>query len=487
MLDCRDPLPLPTADDLNRLVERQAVRIHALTLAQEELLARVSELVARNESLQTQLVAATAEKNALAASLETLRKESGRQAGRFRRRESAKIAASERKSPGQKPGHRGTNRPIPSHIDREIDVPLTECPQCRGAVQEVRERVQYVEEIPVVRPAVYRITTRTGTCPCCGPVASTHPLQTGSGHSASAVHLGPRAIALAATLNKQHGMSMRKTCRVLLDACGLVLSPGGLSQALDRLADRIEPEYRELFDDLRESPAVYVDETSWWVGGPQHWLWTFTSETTTLYQVRDNRGKAVVLDVLTPDFGGTLVSDCLNVYDGGLPYESKSKCIAHHQKAIREQLDSPGLIDRSYLEAWAAFFRQVCQIWHALLNMPASNAEAARKNLSARCDELLSREVAQPEDRKIRNRLQKQRPHLLTCLDHPGVVEPTNNRAERALRPAVIARKISCGNKTERGARTWERLVSVIVTWDQRKLNTVSELTHRASLTGYEG
>ena len=458
----------PTAD-LNELVAALRHEIACLTRRLDDLSADQGRLVAENKQLREQL--------------EHARKEAARSAAPFRRRDAKKIPLDQQKRPGRPAGHPGLNRPIPNSIDDEVDVPLTCCPHCQGAVDHSHSHIQYIEEIPVVRPRVTKLTTHSGTCPKCGPVRSSHPLQAGRGFHASACQLGPRALALAATLNKQHGLSMRKTCRVLWEACGLKLSPGGLSQALDRVADRLEPDYQQLFVDVRAGPAVYVDETSWWVGGPGQWLWTFTSPTTTLFQVRDARSSAVVLDVLTPEFGGVLVSDCLNSYDAGVPFAHKHKCIAHHQKAIREQLDSPGLRDRAYLEAWKGFFRGVCEVWAAWPQMVLEQRASVRLHFAARREELLTREVTQTEDVRIRNRLLKQQPYLLTCLEKPDVVEPTNNRAERALRPAVIGRKVSCGNKTERGKRTWERIVSVVVTLAQRGRNVLSELVTRCSLS----
>jgi len=360
---------------------------------------------------------------------------------------------------------------------------LDACPHCGGPVADCQPLEQYIEEIPPVTPKVIKLTTYRGHCGQCGDVASTHPLKTGKGYLASQVHLGPRALALAATLNKQHGLSMRKTCRVLNDLCGLKLSAGGLSQALDRFADRLQPDYQGLFVDLRAGPATYVDETSWWVGGRGHWLWVFTSPTTTLYQVEDRRTAAVVTEVLTPTYTGVLVSDCLAIYDT-VPFERKHKCIAHHQKAIREQLHSPGLRDRTYLESWRVFFREVSALWRHWHELPEKERNAARSDLGRRKKELLSRECSQPEDKRIANRLRKQKPFLLTCLNRPDEVEPTNNRAERALRPAVIARKVSCGNKTQRGKRTWQVLTSLMATWWQRGQDTIAHLAARAGLVG---
>jgi transposase len=458
----------PTAD-LKQLVAELRQEVDRVHKQVAELLADNARLVTENRQLREQL--------------EQAQREAARQAAPFRRPERQKIPKDEQKRPGRPAGHAGVNRPVPDHIDETISVPLEACPRCGAPVADCQPVVQYIEEIPPVRPRVIRLTTQRGTCARCGEVSSTHALKTGLGYSASQVHLGPRALALAATLNKQHGLSMRKTCRVLADLCGLRLSAGGLSQALERVAQRLEVDYQSLFADLRAGPATYVDETSWWVGGPGHWLWVFTSPTTTLYQVRDNRAAAVVTDVLTSDYQGVLVSDCLGIYDTvSLP--QKHKCLAHHQKAIRKQLDSAGLGDRTYLESWRSFFRQVMAVWKVWDHLPLPERAAARINYAQQRDELLARELTQPQDLRIRNRLLKRQPYLLTCLEYPTSVEPTNNRAERALRPAVIARKLSCGNKTTQGKQTWEVLTSLISTWWQRGAQVINHLASRTGLAG---
>jgi transposase len=441
-----------------------------------QLVAELREQVAR---LTTRVEELTAENQQLREQLEQAKREGARQAAPFRRLESKKIPREKQKKPGRPEGHLGVNRPVPDYVDETICVPLEACPGCGGPLTNCFPIEQFIEEIPAARPRVIKLITTTGSCARCGEVASTHPLKTGKGALASQVHLGPRALAVAATLNKQHGLSMRKTCGVLQDLCGLKLSPGGLSQALDRLADRVNNDYQGLFADLRAGPATYVDETSWWVGGSGHWLWVFTSPSTTLFQVANHRSSRLVTEVLTVDYRGVLVSDCLGTYDT-LPYERKHKCIAHHQKAIREQLDSPGLGDRTYLEAWRAFFRAVTTIWKSWAILPPQQQAAARANFAQQRDELLARERTQSQDLRIRNRLQKQQPFLLTCLEQPEVIEATNNRAEQALRPAVIARKVSCGNKTERGKETWQVLTSLLVTWWQRGHEVIAQITARA-------
>ena len=155
-------------------------RIRDLERQLAEALQRIDELAAENRQLRNQL--------------EQSQKEAARQAAPFRRSEKDKIPPDKNKKPGRKAGHLGVNRRVPDLIDETVTVPLAGCPQCHGPLQDVAERTQYVEEIPAIRPTVTKIITYTGRCRCCGDVESTHPLQTGRGSHASAVHLGPRAM-----------------------------------------------------------------------------------------------------------------------------------------------------------------------------------------------------------------------------------------------------------------------------------------------------
>jgi transposase len=295
---------------------------------------------------------------------------------------------------------------------------------------------------------VVKLITYRGECACCGVVGTYHPLQTSYGQGAAKVQLGPRALALAACLNKVHGLTMRKTCRVLYDLCGLRITAGGLSQALSRVAGRVKWIYEKLIEDIRGSPAVFADETSWWVGGPKYWLWVFTTVESTVYRVDHSRSSAVVRDILGDDFDGMLVSDCLSSYD---PADyAKHKCIAHHLRAISKAMKYPHTAEHKYLLAWKILFHGVIALYNLREYLSEGDFASKRKSMEDWRDRLLNEIVSQPGDVAVRNRLLKQRKYLLGCLYEPAA-EPTNNRAERALRPAVIARKVSCGNKTERG------------------------------------
>jgi hypothetical protein len=393
---------------------------------------------------------------------EELRKAVKRQAAPFRRRDSDKKPKSKHKKPGRKNGHEGSNRPRPEddEVDEEHEVPLLECPCCGGdELSELHPLIQYVEDIEV-RRVVHKILTYSATCEDCGRVRSRHPLQVSEATGAAGVGVGPNALAFALDLNKRLGLSLRKTSEVLKRHLGLSLSPGGLVQANHRLAEKLEGEYDALIEQLRDSAAVYADETSWWVGESGWWLWTFTNdEDTTVYSVQPKRS-ADVVDEFLEGFDGVLISDCLNVYDNH-PHDQQ-KCYAHHLRAVSAALK---------LRPDSAYLRRVQLFLRTAMGVEPDEPEPVDDELLERLEgwasKLLAGKRRDDVEEKIRNRLDKQRDCLFTFLTHPEV-DATNNAAERAIRPAVIARKISCGNRTTRGKRTWEVSASLAASLDKR-------------------
>jgi|HubBroStandDraft_1064217.scaffolds.fasta_scaffold59799_1 transposase len=445
-------------EELIEVILRQAGVIEQLQKELAELKQQIKDINDRNDGLS--------------AKVEALEKKAARQAAPFRIDEKHRVL--ERKRPGRAQGHPGVFRAVPDHVDEEIVVPLGACPHCQGRVGPRRPVVQYIEELPVVRPHVTKLVTEEAECPHCQTqVRSTHPLQVSLAEGAAAVQLGPRALGLATQLSKQHGLTMRKTCAVLREAFGLRLSPGGLSQALARMAAKLEPAYENLLVRLRAGPCLHSDETSWWVGGPGYWLWVLTNKTMTIYRVAKGRGRDLLLEMLGPEYAGVLVSDCLATYDDVNPRQQK--CYSHHLKAIR-------VAGEDHPSAWLDKVRWLLQEAMALKGQTLAAADRAQRRaaLEDRGRELLAAPRPTTQEEKVRRRLEKQQDHLFTFLDVEEV-EATNNLAERQLRPAVIARKVSCGNKTLQGAHTWEILTSLAATCTQQAASFV-QLVGQAAL-----
>ena len=179
-----------------------------------------------------------------------------------------------------------------------------------------------------------------------------------------------------------------------------------------------------------------------------------------------------------------LVSDCLSSYH---PAEyAKHKCIAHHLRAISKAMKYPHTNQHTYLLVWRSFFHGIIALYNLREYLDEEDFARKRKLMESWRDKLLDEIVSQPGDVAVRNRLLKQRKHLLECLYEPAA-EPTNNRADRALRPAVIARKVSCGNKTEHGRDCWEILSSIRATCQQQMVDFIEYLSSHLPLTATAG
>jgi hypothetical protein len=303
-----------------------------------------------------------------------------------------------------------------------------------------------------------------------------HPEQISDALGAAAVQLGPRVLGLAAEL--KHGMWVpyRKIKRIFSVGYGLEVSSGGLARGGQRLARQGQPTYEQLIQVLRESVVVNADETSWKIGGQKAWLWVFTNQELTVYTIDPTRAHEVAERVLGEAFDGVLGCDCFPAYDP-LPYRQQ-KCLGH----LLKRCNKIALIES---EEAVAFSQKVAHLLRRAIKLKARQSEmnphgyrVARGKLEAVLDRLLAQEVSDPEIVKLVKLLTKQRPHLLTFL-YVDQVDATNNIAERAIRPAVIVRKISAGNRSNQGADTHAILASIIQTSRQQEqdfLDIASEL-----------
>ena len=381
-------------------------------------------------------------------------------------------------------------RPPDEEVDRRIEVLLEHCPHCGERLAAETDEVveQTIIDIPPVRPEVIRLVTHRNVCCGCGRhVASTHPRQVSTATGAAGTHLGARALAFAASLNKGFGLTMRKTCAVLRELLGVSLSPGGLAQALARMATRLKAEDDALLEALKAEPVLHTDETSWWVGRSGFSLWVLTNRAGTCYRIVPSRSRAQA-EALMGDYKGVLVSDCLNIYDELTPHQHK--CYAHHLKEIGKALEDPRAAASPYLHDLRLLLVTAMALKAEMADLPAAERARMRQVARSQCrpsarltknSRRMPAADAAPLEEKLRQRLLKQRDHLFTFLDHDAV-DATNNLAERQLRPAVISRKLSCGNKTERGARTWEVLASLAATCRQTGSSFADFLAPRLTL-----
>ncbi|MDQ3092331.1 MAG: IS66 family transposase [Actinomycetota bacterium] len=389
------------------------------------------------------------------------------------------------------------------------------CPCCDGELELVDEVDQYQEEIVEIRGHVPRFRVSRGRCRRCGRRAQGRHLdQTSDAVGAAASQVGPRAVAIAAQLNKELGVAMGKVSQIL-QLFGVSVTAGGLYQAIGRLARAAEPTCEALVLAVRASAAVAADETGWRVAGHRQWLWVFVGDDVTVYLIAPGRGYEQAHSVLGEGFSGVLERD------GWAPYRrfehaQHQTCVAHLLRRAGElicdsvagQAKIPHAVRRLLLDALAvrdahsdlltSHDDDVIDATSVEItdDQPLLNAgdrddrdemiaagqdrqlhlDAQVARLQLQIDALLARSPTHPPNRKLLKHLQNERNHLLTFLTTPGIAA-TNWRAEQAIRPAVVNRKNWGGNRTPHGAEVQQTLMSVIRTSRQQGACPITLLT----------
>jgi transposase len=444
----------------------------------------IEELRRDNERLREDLRRSEAERQRLRREneklkdeLEAARRAVSRQAAPFSRGTRVAVPKRPGRRAGAAYGPRAHRRP-PAQVDETYDVPLpTHCPACRGAVRRVRVALQYQEELPVQRPLVRAFHVAIGRCTQCRRrVQGRHALQTSDALGAAAVQLGPQAVAFAVLLNKRSGLAYGKIATLLRDRFGLTITRGGLVHAIHRAARQAQPSYETLRATVRGSPVVTVDETSWRVEAVLQWLWTWVTPETTVYAILPGRGVAQAASVIGLDYPGVLQHDGWHSYRYFVQAAHQT-CLAHLLRRCRALLlDAPA-------QPWVTAVKDVLQAALATRDGYHAGTVSAHGLAVARGQyvERLGRLLARRPSRHRRLALLQQ--HLLTeftaifsFLFDP-TLDATNWRAEQALRPAVVTRKMcGGGNRTARGADSQQVLASVLRTADQRGLDATDLL-----------
>lgn len=376
-----------------------------------------------------------------------------------------------RKKPGRPQGHEGCSRAKPPDADEEINLTITRCPECGaglGAPFDVREHTQ--EDIVIVKKKVTTYFRYRYRCACCGKIVEAPPA---AGEMPGA-RIGPLAIAWSVMLKQALGLPFGKTARVLEELCGLRVSPGALAQAAQRVAARLQPEMDALRNAIRGSPVVNVDETGWRVGGDNWWLWAFVTKRLALYKAAHSRGSKIIFEELGEDYDGIVIADFFSAYN--MLTCEQQKCLVHLLRELRE------VAKKNKSKEFAAFRKRLKRIIADALrlvvrdNIDDDTYERLMLRILDRVQIMAESSYKDAHCRRLAKRLRTHEHSLFTFLLHPGEVEPDNNRAERAIRPAVVIRKMSGGSRTPAGANATADLMSLARTCDLNGRNFISYL-----------
>ena len=456
-----------------------------LDAAYEALQREHGAVQADNAALRERVARLEATVRRLEAAVAAAERRQHRSAAPYSKGPDRRTAAPQR--PGRRPGEGPFGfraAPAPETITDAVVVPVTrtDCPDCGASLGEPTWTSASVTELPE-RPAprVTQFAVAVCTCAHCGrTVRGAHPELAPDQYGATAHRVGPRAKAAAHALHYGLGVPQRKVPAVLAELTGVRVTQSALAQdAQQQAAQTVGTAYEQLRTSLPTEPVVHTDDTSWAIGGQSAFLMAFTSSVTTVFQIRWRHRNDEVREVLPADYAGTLVTDRAPMYDAtALASVQQQKCLAHIQRSLSQVLVTKVGRGRSFTKQLTALFTAATEFWRPQRAGPVPDWDERVQALNDRLTELLrDRRLPDPDNQRLLNELGRHhdRGNLLRFLQQPEV-PPDNNAAERALRPAVIARKGSHCSQNERGAETHARFASVCVTLRQRGLALVDGL-----------
>jgi transposase len=389
-----------------------------------------------------------------------------------------------KKRRGGQAGHKKHERPlIPTdQCDQVQSLKPTECRRCgeklRGSDPDpLRHQVW---ELPPIQPHVTEYQRHRLCCTGCGETTCAE-LPCGVATSQA----GPRLVALVALLMGCFRQSKSRTALFLSSVLGQPCSTGWVVKLQTQATDALRPAYDQLAAQLPHEPVLSLDETSTKEGPAKSWLWTYVAAAFTLFAVRPSREASGVTDLLGESFPGVVHCDRARMY---LALNRLQWCWAHLKR------DFQALVDQHDCQAKRLGYdllrptRELFKHWANYRDGTISRAALQRRMAPVRrtVERLLLRGI-QSGNRSLVGmcrELYEHRAWLWEFTRHEGV-EPTNNASERALRHAVIWRKLSFGTQSAAGSRFVETMLTVIETCRQQQrpvfdylVNTIQ--AHRA-------
>jgi transposase len=365
---------------------------------------------------------------------------------------------------GGQPGHvkRERQRLPPDHV---IDHKPERCRLCAAALfgEDPNAKWCQVLELPEVKPQVTEYRAHALSCADCGAVTEATLPDEALLHG-----FGPRLAAVTAYLTGRCRLSKRQASEILEEVFGTPMSTGAVCAVEQDVSVSLRTPVEEARKIVRQQPAVHLDETGWREDKKRAWLWVAVTSIATVFQVARSRGSKVAREILGESFQGTITTDRWSAYTW-VDVLRRQLCWAHLLR------DFTGMTERDAVGARLAAeilgeVEKMFDWWHRVREgtLPRVTFQKLMEPVRARVGDLL-REASTSAGKKTAGMCREilaLEPALWTFVDVVGV-EPTNNAAERAIRPAVLWRKGSFGNDSDVGSRFTERILTAVATLRQ--------------------
>lgn len=375
-----------------------------------------------------------------------------------------------KKKRGGQTGHKGMSRSLlPESEMSEITQVFAEDSCACGRRMTFSEPVRHqYYEMPKLSLELIEVQLYHSACTCGRQNKAKRPDEILPGI------LGPRLLSWCNVLTTQYHVSRKKVCDLLAESFDLKISPSTLSHQEQYLSEALKYPVLQLQEWLKNQKTLYVDETSWKESSDKHWVWTASTPQGSVFHIDSSRNQKAFQSLVGHYYEGIVCSDRFRVYET-LDTTKRAVCWAHLVRdfqRIQERAGPSSAIGEALLkqskrlfECWSNFREGKLDHSQLIAKMePVKRAVLKALKKGAR----LKGEPKSPEQKTAGTcgEILKVEKALWTFLSHD--VEPTNNRAERALRKIVLNRKIQYGSQSERGSRFVERVYSVLETCQQQ-------------------
>lgn len=369
-------------------------------------------------------------------------------------------------------GHVGWFRKKSKAIDRIEEIRLDKCPSCGSSslseCDHIEEHTQ--EDIILPRTEVVLYKRHHYYCRVCKKVVSS----TGDGESPKS-YIGPKAKSLAAFLKYVIKVSDRDIRIIFRKVFNMDMAVSTITCFKGQIKIRALSIYKQLLEELKKGPFIHGDETGWKLDGIGYWLWKLSNKKIAFSHIDKSRGQKVIEAILGKSYDGVFISDFLSAYNK-IKTKGKQRCLVHlfrdMKKVIEYWHDDKEVL--RYCKRLKKLLEDAIMLYKEYQNKEWDEKYYARR--SQLKDALKDFSFPNPNKRILKrfaNRLERHKDEILTFLYVKGI-DPHNNHAEQQIRPDVIFRKITFGNRSPAGTENHSVLTTILQT---AKLNNMDPLS----------
>ena len=367
---------------------------------------------------------------------------------------------------GAQIGHKGHFRRMP-RITERIALKASEfsCPICSSPLVRKGIRTRVIEDIPAIEPKVIQYRIERMYCRKCKKA-----FEPEVPNALAGARLSLRTMLIVSYLKIGMRMSIENVSAAMKELFGIKISEGGVQDILYQLSGALGPEYLRLLDDMRRAPSRHMDTTSWRENGINTDLWVFVTKAEAIFHTAKSNNHEVALTILKRH-NGTDIHDRFNAFEtlASKTRNTQQYCWSHIISDAKE-------LEEFYGDEGKRIKESLQKVYEIAKEFNGHGTPGDVDHLYERLILLLDTGYQHIKTRKFVDNLLKRKMEWLFRFVIDPEVEPTNNRAERALRPSVIYRKVSGGTRSSRGTKAYDRLFSIFYTQKLRKRSFIRDV-----------